>query len=1525
LKIVIMVAPAALIAAFGVFYLRDSYEMLLAPGVPLEFRYASPEGPLMLRADSYRIEPREGLVRLERPRITDPDGVEVARAAYLRVRGIRLPLEQSRFEIAVSDLFVRIVRLPDGRLQIQEFLPEPAEPDRAIAYTLRIRGMRGDFVDQTGVRVWSQGFTTPLFALDAHGDEWIASADAALAGIGRADLRIRRVAGVGTLIEADTDRLEVARLLEHLRSTPEGREITPIRDLRARSLILTGPVRILLPEGDPVRIETQVQAFGTDVAFGDHVASRVSFEGFVTQDGANGVLLADRPGFESRFEGTLRWAERTQVAGRFTAAGANERVLPEIVASALPPEVSFRTGVWSGWVGYDDRTGIDLRGRFTGERLSYAGEILNRPSLDLQYGRELLAVQVMEGRWQGALVRGGVQLDFESRRLEGALVAPSLTLNPLAQRFGVPELTGTGSGSLIFTGTADRPRLEVRAMGDAAYRDPGTGRTFRGQFEAATRWEDETLRLSRLVLFGEPGLLAASGTVDPETGQMEIGVSGRGLIVQAFLPELRGTGAFEGRVAGTLGAPRAAGRLELFGGEVRGISVPIVVADIVADRSRWVASNVQAVSGATYVTGDFAMDVGTQGLLGTFAAEGVNLTELTDGLVAGIVDVTGGTIAGTLDQPRVVGFVTGQSLVAANVRIATAQGQFDTIGAQVRVRNAVMQAAGGTLEGEATYNVDTRTGEIAMDGQNLLLARIVPNAPASLGGRIDGTARIGVQGGALASAEGEGQIQDLTLNDTLIGSGPWQVTSDTRLIHASAQVGRLDRFLELVDFTYDTVTRAIEGEVVAFQVPLQDIYRVAERALDVRPETMVRLRTLEGIVNARAVIGGVLDDPTILVDVLDVDSIAFGAAPVGDIEAEVRRVGGVWEIERLVWTREVPVSPDLPAAPPSRLEVSGVVDERGDLFLDGEVSNFDLALLGLVDPALANLGGLADMAFTATGPTRSPVIAASLRASRYLAAPVPVPAAAPGAAPVEGTAGDPLADFTLVLDTLSIRESFTGAGGQLVGGIEATGMFVYRGVQAQLSAQVPFRYPFEVPGGDPVTGRIRVPTRPLASVAEFYRGLDETRTEGTIAGTIDVFGTIGDLRATGDLNAVASTIGLTGLETVIRDARVSLSFRERFLQLVASGASSAGGTVSAEARTELGNVGDLVRLVAAGTGLELLDAPVSGTVVLDELHIIERPLGGAVNVIASSTLGISGPLRSPLIQGVLALAQTDASVPALMPVGTRPLQTLINPRFDVVFAFDDVATLRTTLATLNVAGGGQIGGSLVRPEVAATLNADSGTIRLPFNRLRIEEGGTMRLAYQIGPAGETTASLVVDLEGRTRLTTLRFGEIPERYDVSVFMRGNLLEEGGLILTATSDPPDLASDRILALLGQTVVFEDLQLAERRIREALTGVALPAVFNPLTSPIAQALGLDYLEVEYNPFDQAILTFARALGPNLVVQGWRQILDPVGGQRTRWDLRLTYRLPTRRRFLDRLAFSVGFDQDRPWKIAVEYRQRF
>jgi len=341
----------------------------------------------------------------------------------------------------------------------------------------------------------------------------------------------------------------------------------------------------------------------------------------------------------------------------------------------------------------------------------------------------------------------------------------------------------------------------------------------------------------------------------------------------------------------------------------------------------------------------------------------------------------------------------------------------------------------------------------------------------------------------------------------------------------------------------------------------------------------------------------------------------------------------------------------------------------------------------------------------------------------------------------------------------------------------------------------------------------------------------------------------------------------------------------------------------------------------------LLDRPVSGSLTASGF-VFKQPLYGQSTVAGSATssIEVGGTLRQPTLLGSLSLASGDVVFKGL-PAHALDLETpLINPTFDVNLKLNGDARLRSSTTDMLLSGSGTLKGSIEDLKLDALVTVEKGTVRMPAAMLRLDQGGTVKIDYGIQSKG--AASVVVDLEGSTSVTASRYGDLDvQRYDITLFMKGDLLQENGLNLTATSDPADLTQERILGILGETDLLQSLSTAGKENTAVQTALlsAVPGLLDPWTSQLAGGLGLDYLNFEYNAFDLASVTFGKAIGLGLSFEGNRQLSEPQPGFASRYDLRILYhprRLPA---LFNQFRFYFGADQDNPWKLGVEYGVRF
>jgi len=1498
------------LAIWGYGYLFRCFQMLASPGVPIDFSYQAQKGAtLHVRADSYSFIWSSGVLQVVNPMLQDSQGQLLASADSARLSGLKFGSTET-IEGIVRDLKGKLVRLPDGHFALEEYLPETTNEQQNRPFRVRIQEANLLFEDLSGKGKFDQRALTDDLIVEGIGKDWVASGRLSFPGIGNADVALQRYDKSGLVIALNSPRLELGRVVNHFRTTPEGKGLDLLSRVRSDTLTARGPVRLFIPENKPFLVAASLDARATNVVYEGHDRfTSAHFAGLITGGGASGSLALVRPGGNATFVGASDWSTETNFAGMVDATVANKNAIPASLIKFVPPSINFSGAHGKGWLSYDPKNGFRYDGGVDAAAVRWGKQAVSSAAGSVRAGNGLVRIQNGQGVWQGSLVEGSLAYIPNGRQIIGAFNGPHIQLASVSRALNLKGLSGDAQAQGLLTGSSEKPLVAFRANGNATFRSAGARKPLTGKFHGAANYATTGLDISSIVLDTKTGTVAATGHANPR-GALALNVAARGVMLNAFSPDLGGAASFSGDVTGTASDPKVNGKAEVVGLTIAKQEIPVVIADVSADKRGIHATGIDAVRGAAQVSGDLSYIFSNGGLAANLKAMNLPLAEVSD-QVSGIVDVPTAKVSGTLANPIVDAQLETHGLVVANRVIGRGKASFSLRGNDFKIPEMRAQFARGTVVASASGNLKSKTTRVEASGTNLQISELAPDLEdtATLGGTVNGLAVLTAVGADVRYARASGKINDFAINQTTVGSGSFSASLQPDAFSGAAQVGSLDRYFDLSHLLVNRKTNTIGANFTAYQIPLPDIYSALARYVPQDASDMERrLLRMDGVLDAEASVKGDLKQPDLMVKTLDLTALSLEGQDLGKFSTSFNRTGRVWTITDANWDGVA-----------GTLRSSGTIDEAGEVAFQGDFTNVDLGLLSMVNDNLTRIRGRAALSFAVSGQSSSPTIQASLDASHTTV--------------LTGTgANSPTTEFGMVLDTINVSESVLNPNGILTGGIEASGKLFYRGFEGNLSSQIPLQYPFTLPQGQPLAVSLSLPERSLESLSEYFPFLDAKRTSGTVAGELRLGGVVGDAALTGDIKANAKTFAVNKVQTQMQDATAELHVNRDALTLHFGAKSSEGGTLSADASMPVGDVADRINELTS-RGLEaILDRPISAQLALNDfgMKYDAGPEGRLVGR-ADANINAAGMLRSPAVTGAATLKGINTLLPSFDSVASEPVTFAVNPTFDIKLTMADIANISTSLARLKMIGGGTIAGSLNEPSLTSDLTVMGGSITLPTATVRIDPGGTVKLRYQTTPNGEALARLDVNLTAHTSLTTMDVGDIPQHYDIDLGIRGDLLQEGQTFITAESDPPGLGQERIMALLGQADLVAALAgsvsklQASKELRNALAGYAVPALLSPLTNGLAKGLGLDYLNVEYNPFSQVSVSFAKDLGKNFSFQGRRQISSPLPGYKPQYDMNIVYRLPFHGKAFRRTSISFGVDQDRPWKIGIQYGIRF
>lgn len=1461
---------------------------------------------LTASASSFRWSIPRNTLQLRGVRVVDPEGAPIVSANELLLEDFVPGAKPVR--VRARKVFVRIERKADGKLRLLDWAPpQTEEPTSQVAYTVDVGQLSVLWDDAAGNRPWKRWISTPRLRLDGRGSTWLASTTLKIERSGFINLRIAGDPDLGVDVESQVKDLEVSELVARFGEMPESRELPELRDLALASGRISGPIWVEARPKQAVEFAAKLSAVASGVRYGkDLSASNIVSESVLTPKGVQTIATVREGNLTGEFRGVVRWDPKLVLAGMVRAQAPSGSGLPKLIGDALPKEVALSQPRFDGWIDYRDETGWQALGQVDASSVTFGKERASTVASTLSYQKDKLRLASITGRYGRSPLTGDLALDFKSKTLRGQVSALKLDVSELGKQYGLAEVDGVADARVALAGTLEKPEIELRASGQASSLLQGYEARL-GRFELAARLVSNRVAVDRLTILGPSGTAFAQGGVDLKSKSLAFDVLATSVPLGSFFDSIEASAAFSGSIGGTFEKPTARGQLELFGAKAAGQVLPYARGDVEIDRKGLIAEQVLAFKRGATARGRFGFAFGNQALSGSFTTTGVNLGDYPPEGLSGVARVNEATLSGTLATPILEADITADTLVIADVRFGQVRAKTKIEGRTLSIVEASAKNDDGELSGTATFSLDDERGTFDIDAKQFSLAALLRDAEldVSVTGLLDGKARGAFNMGAVSELVADGQVSGLRVNQAFLGNGPISLNAGAGKWEGSVFLGDLNSYLEVPSLAYDESTRAISGDLVASNFNLEILYNLVDRYFkdSLTDDVRQKIDGLEGQLDLSAKVSGPLDNLNVEVPTLLLDKLTFDGQDAGKIALQGNRTNRVWTLGDFDWV-----------GGPATIQLNRTrIEEQGEIDIDGEISNLRWSWLAPIFPALAKVKGETDFPFLISGKTSSPEIQASLSYDETPPATVLKPW--PGTRLV---LEDPKARARRVdLDTISVKE----------GEITASGVYNVDGFTGPIEARVPFKYPFEIPADQEISALVTLPERPLISLTDFLPGLDVGRTEGSVQGRVQVRGLRDSLQITGLAEAKAKQFAWKGVTTALQDLSLTTQFNGESVSVQASATGSEGGSIQIEdAGVRLGSLSEVLE-----SSIDtLLANELFGSFKLNDFRMsYVDPKEGPMTATLGGSLGFSGPMRSPLIAGQLLVSSVNAAPPTLAGTPGGPIQLPIDPRFDVNVLATDSMRLRLSTGNFFLGGSGKLGGRLSAPDFGSTLLVEKGSIRLPNARINLEPGGEIMISYRAGASGVPTAKAELNMVGRTQVSAESFTGNVERYDVILNITGDLLKEGGLQLTAQSDPPDLSQERILAILGQGDVLGGRRgetfRADRQLQSALIGIALPYVAGSLTEKLAEQLGLDYLNVEYNTFDQLSVTAAISLGRDVVLSGRRQISEPLPGMRSKYEVRLSYRPPFRNRALRRFSLSVGLDQDRPWKIMVEYGIRF
>jgi len=1495
----LLLLPMFFLGAWGAYYILQCAYLLTAPGVPVRFAYTGAEGQVMVQADAYFLDLANQSVIVRGLQVREGD--EKAPVAF--VERLEVRWDRPVVRVGVRRAWAKVERTGDRSFSFQRLLPPEREPAEAVPYVVKIEELSVDFRDSFGAPALDQHAIINFLRIEGSGQTFLARAEVELTGIGALPIQAN-ADQAGTLAFSTTlQGASIAKLIPHLERWVDLETLNPYRPISADRIVATGPVSIRIPR----RADAQFAARLSGNISGANVRGWVSngdiqYSGELHGSDARLRFALSESQREFHYQGNLSFAGGFSAAGNVVASADRPASLWKALAELVPPEISFRRAHFDGAVSVSSGKS-QVGGRVKANSLTVQGEHFRNADFMVLLRPEGVVATRARALWNSERIAGAIALRFATGKLSGFAESANIDVAHLARRFDTEGIGGSGAIQAIFGGTSKRPLVELATTGSAWLDRSDHGRTELGKFDGRGTLQGSQFAVHRFSVAGPNGAAYLEGKFNLTTQSVALNAVAGGLELNAWNSELGGLAFGSASLTGTLKNPEYSGKAQVYAAKYDDKEIPIVYVVFSGDRDRVLARDAVALVGASAVRGSATIDLSNNAIEGVFSAHGISIGDWLGDEFAGLAQADRIVVSGTLSDPVVRADVLAKEFLLSGTSIDEFRAKVSYKDDQLSLDSASVRIGEGIVELGGSYHFARELGSVTARFGALPLQRInITDRDLSFAGELQGDIALTIGPNGPTKGAGNLSFVDLGINGESIGDGNASVTLDEKVWSGSAEIGGVNppRFISISDARYAIETNAIEGRVQALGIALRDVVRaVGKITKDLPPEVQPYVASARGEIAASAIVSGTLEFPEIRAESLLLSELMIAGRDAGSIEASGSWKTGFWEISSLLWTSEE-----------QRLSAKGTVDESGPINVEGELFNFELSWLDLLTSSLSSYVGKADMSFVANGATVNPQVLASLSVKDF------------GYLRAEGT--KQTLPLSASLDTIEIIDKQFRAAGAIAyedfsGTIDASGPLESLGGKRE--------------GLEPIVAKLELRERNLQEFTNVLQWMDPARTAGTIAGQLVYRGFFDDYTVDGGVELRGASLAAKGVDTFFINLTGSLGIRKDRATLAVSGKSSSGGSIAIDVS------GELPRTLEGLNSIEdvLASIGLSGSLQADGFAVVQDARDRSKRMMGKATgqLDIRGSLLAPVIGGMpdapIRLAGVDVNVPTEFRQQEAQATPLIDPRFESIrIVTSDPAVVKTSNVDLVLQMSASLTGTLSVPDLLATMEVQSGRLTLPTSRIRLEPGGSLRFAYLASQSSDPSARLDVNLEGNTFVSALKYSDTVERYRIDLEITGNILEEGGLVLRATSDPPGLSQDEILALIGQASLIAsltDTALTRRfgsGFREAIYTLAIPNLLNPVTERIAYNLGLDYLNIEYNAFDKATVVAAKSLGHGFTLFGRRQLFDPTTGKQ-KYELKLTYRIPVRTSEFARLAVGIGFDQDRPWKLTLDYSKRF
>lgn len=1493
--------PPLLMLFLGSLYFFNCAQALLAPGRGFVFEYQAGAGIVTVEAKSYAIDPLSLSLVFNDVRLYSSLTGEAASA-----RRAYVSLANEVINTKIFGAKAKVVQLENGKLDALSLIPEQTDDERSTSLRLEMDELDLIYVDKKSTPDLRQRVVVRDVKLDSSAAGLIASLSAQLDGAGRLTAKLTRVPKQSLEVQARATQLDAIKLLPLVRPfLPKDAE-KESRKVSAERVFVSGVGSFSLPEKGEPSYEGNFEIEGRGVSYPNWVENaQVSAKLNAQNQVVVGTIKSQESGRKLDFSGGLDLSKELELVGNFELNLRSRSAIWKPLQSSLPKELAFVDSTLMGTVHVKgaDFKNYNVAGQVLSDRIAWQSEGVDAVAGTFSVTPQRVAARMEKGSYTQYPVEGWVDVDFKANTLAGAVRGLSDDLGSILASYNLNEWRIKGTPEVLISGTPKDPIVGASFSGFVTYHPQGQDPYQLGFAELRATLEGDTVSIQRGVLAGQYGIARVGGNIKQFGKELELEVEAGDLNLTTLDARVDGLAFFTGTVLGSLESPILNGKASVFDAGYEDYRFPKGQAEVLFKDGLLTLNNVDAQLGLGSISGNGSYDLDKEELYFEGTGQDLFLSDYTSLPVFGRVNIEAFAVSGPIGNLSAEFVASGSSLLAYDVPIETASVIGTWKDEKVQVRQILGQLGGGTFEASGDFDPATGSGSLKGNVAKVSLT-VLPFDRAAVDAQGVLSGQFSLQNVAEDRNSGDfnGQLEALEVNGFEIGPGTFSGQLIDNRLTFEASAGSPQGYVLIENGAYDLKAQRYGLRAVASGFEIQELWRALQVKVDnIDQKTRSLMATAEGVLSVEASVVGDPSGLEVQADYLQASNLELNGVLLGEFEAKGSASQEMVTLDSLEWNTK-----------------SGVVTGTGSWKKDGSVSGFvdisklDLNVARAVLPELPDWHAVINSQIEVTGTAENPVATGQLSLGN-----------------VTSPAGKAI--------PITLQDGVLGYANE---SISFESVLAYKDLKADIVGDFPLSaLNEENPGMANLEMEIREVE--LQELGEFVEPFDLEKSFGMFNGSLRLLGNINERKLEGAIAFGPDSTGrsefkLKAFDTAFQDAAIVVSGDGPRAELQLQGISQFGGLISGQVEVDLSEVLD------ARNALDReLEIPLDGKIEFEELRarhkirFADPAMSGKTIESDKPTeatiygeIGLSGSVSEPVISGNVEMEAVVVYLPPIVPESAESGDLPIDPRFDnLTISIGQKSQLNLGLGTLVLNGKSTVNGALSQIQVMAPLEVEGGTFNLPTTRVRLQDGGEVNVQFGGGAAGNR---IDLNLEGKTRVTVRQTDTRYESYELLLAIRGNLLEENGLRLTGTSDPPDLSQDRILAIIGQQDLIETLASSvfgdSRRtaLTEGIYSLAVPSLTQGLTENLAKALNFDYLVFDYNPFDLGVIRGGIDLGSGFFLEGSRQ-LTPTEFNRAKYDFQLTYRLPSRNRILSRTRFFLGTNESVPWRFGFDYSIRF